>query len=166
MSLSIGVNPFYKNVLGGKSGAGSAIGVSGSWKSVKGIWIGSGGSWKRCFGFDTTMTRGTNGGSGDGAARGYSLNGPIGSLSDDAYLEGQQIYEIRTYEFSGQVSLQFKLFHATEVVAQDFFTSLECSLGTFQTASADVFSDVVFSAWIWYVGSHFASSGTEEVLIF
>jgi hypothetical protein len=49
MTLHIGSGGSYKTVLGGTAGAGTAIGVGGVWKSIRGMWVGSGGAWKKFF---------------------------------------------------------------------------------------------------------------------
>ena len=104
----------------------------------------------------TVMTRGSS-----GASRGFS-QGSYGSLADPVFFLGVACTSISTFP-SSPFTLTVT-FPATR--SQNFFSSLVCSLGTFNSASATVFIADLLGSSTWYfvgVASEFAGSGTETI---
>lgn len=160
----VGAGGAWKKWLGGSGGAGSAVGVSGAWKSIKMAWVGDSGSWKLFFnaGIESVLTYGQDPSFGlRNGFRAWGVGGShYGSLSVTD-VEGETVAELSTD--TGGNNLHIRIVGTG--VAQDHFGGIECSVGTFDTSAATYTANDGNgnTLWEWSVSSAFPSSGSETV---
>lgn len=107
------------------------------------------------------MTRGSAGSdSGYAVSPGITSGSAFGSLADDTFYLGNQCRIVAT--FSGNLFVEF-----TGNVGQFFFSTITCSLGTFDTSSVTAYAlfGGTNSRWRWDGAGTFSSSGTETIII-
>ena len=132
------------------------VNVSGTWKRIREGWVNVSGTWKQFYAalFTTEMTRGSilnNEGYEDG-----TVTVGFGSLSDDQY-DGNTVRGIYT-----TVANLFVV-RIAGTLAQDFFSTVDCSVGTFDTSTATHVQSGGNTSWTWATGARFTISGTEDV---
>lgn len=147
--------------------------VSGVWKEITAGYVRVAGVWKEFFlnALQPTLTRGSTAiktvtytGYSDGNTPPH-VGTSFGALGSPNTLDGDLIAAIWTNNSGGgQLQVLIDGSHS-----QNAFSSIDLSIGSFTTASADTYqvfgSPKVYTQWLWNGVTPLASSGSEVISI-
>lgn len=116
----------------------------------------------------TVMTRGSTFGDFGYGTEGFFFAGAFGSLADDLFYKGEQCRGV--YSNTNTSPSNFRVaFLGT--FTQDFFTTIETSIGTFDTGDVVAFISGTgglssnFTIWQWESVPVLSGTGTETITI-